>query len=76
MGKLRNLDGQFSSGQFNDDPWAHVDTFGRFAFLKSLMTTFKGLKPTPAKAVTLPSRTSSVSFNVAIFLLYCGNTSL
>ena len=64
LGKFRSLDNQFNSGQFAGDPWTHVDTFGRSSFQKSLMTTFKGLKPTPVKAVTIPSRSSSISSTV------------
>ena len=64
LGKFRSLDNQFNSGQFAGDPWTHVDTFGRSSFQKSLMTTFKGLKPTPVKVVTIPSRSSSISSTV------------
>ena len=61
IAKFREMDSQFSSGQFAGDPWTHVDAFGRSAFQKSLMTTFKGLKPTPVKVIAGPSRCSSVS---------------
>ena len=70
MSKLRAMDEQINSGQFAGDPWAHVDTFGRSTLLQSLTTTFKGLKSTPGKVVTLPSRSSSVSSTVGRTVLH------
>ena len=70
VSKLRSLDGQFNSGQFAGDPWTHVDSFGCSAFQKGLITAFKNLKPTPVKAVTIPSQCSSVSSTVSRNVLH------
>ena len=70
ISKLRRLDGQFNSGQFAGDPWTHVDSFGCSTFQKGLMTAFKNLKPTPVKAVTIPSQCSSVSSTVSRNVLH------
>ena len=69
MGNFRELGEQFNSRQVAGDPWSHVDAFGRTTILKTLTTTFKGLKSTPVKAVTVRSRASSVSSAVCRIVL-------
>ena len=70
LGKFRDLDGQFNSGHFAGDPRTHIDSFGYSSFQKDLTTTFKGLKPTPVKAVAIVSRCSSVSSTVSRSVLH------
>ena len=41
ISNIRDLNGQFNSGQFAGDPWTHVDSFGCSTFQKGLMIFFR-----------------------------------
>ena len=60
LGRFRELEARFDSGNVSGNPWSHVDAFGQSKFYKSLLASYRiqGHEVSPVKVDR--SRSSSV----------------